>query len=84
MAAKFMFPMTFDQFKASVKDASAFKGLGAGEGDALAFAFSCLRQGWMSKQYHKDSQGTRNEELSKIRKWAKENPEKAKAAGIKL
>ena len=68
--AKFTFPMSFEQFSKSVKDAKAFDTLG---GD-LEFAYGCLRMGWLNKQYHKEKQGKDQEELRAIRKRMAEDP----------
>lgn len=53
---KFVFPMSFESFRNAVKDVKAFAVLQNSEDDALEFAFSCLRMGWMNKQYHKEKQ----------------------------
>lgn len=49
---KFNFPLTFDQFLAAVKDKKTFDVLG---GD-IAYAYSCLKMGWMNKHHHKEKQ----------------------------
>lgn len=71
--AKFAFPMSFDQFVKAVKDAKVFDSLGGEAGD-LDFAYKCLKAGWMSKQYHKDSQGKQQEEIRVIRERMKADP----------
>ncbi len=76
---KFNFPMTFDEFSELVGETDGFDVLG---GD-LEFAFSCLRMGWMNKQYHKDKQGRDQEEMRIIKKRMKEDPEiRAQILGV--
>lgn len=85
--AKFAFPMTFEQFKSVINTnaADVLKRLANSEtrDEAIEFTFSCVKQGWMSKQYHKQSQGTRQEENRLVREYLKKNPDmKAKLMGM--
>lgn len=73
--AKFTFPITEDQFKSVLKPEAAklFVRLGNAE-DPLGRAFSCIRQGYLSKLYHKDSTGTVKEENKIVRAAMKNDP----------
>ena len=68
---KFNFPMSFDSFTGALKDKKAFDVLGAD----IVYAFSCLRMGWMNKQYHKDKQGKDQEEMRIVKRRMAEDPE---------
>lgn len=76
--AKFTFPIDFEQFVlvcTGQGDASeVFAELGDAE-EPMRFAYSCLRQGWMSKQHHKETQEKKNEEMRVMRKLMRDDPE---------
>lgn len=75
--AKFTFPMSFEQFKSAVQEKEDIfaEALSVDRSEAIAYAYSCLRQGWMSKQYHKEKQ-QRDQELTRlIRERMKNDPE---------
>jgi hypothetical protein len=74
--AKFVFPITEEQFYAVLKPEAKklFARLGD-EDDPLGKAFSCISHGWKSKLYHKDSMGVIKEENKLIRARMKADPE---------
>lgn len=75
--AKFAFPMTMAQFEASITNEHQFHVLAnseEGSKEAIEFAYGCLRQGWMSKQYHKEKQGEDQELMRAMRQRMKDDP----------
>jgi hypothetical protein len=75
--AKHVFLMTEDQFKNIVKgkEKELATILRVEEGEAIEFAYGCMRQGWMSKMYHKDKQQKDQAITRMIKERMKEDPE---------
>jgi len=69
--AKYVFPMSESEFLAALKNNGAFNKLG---GDA-SYAYSCLKMGWMNKQFHKASQMKQKEMDARIKEMMAKDPE---------
>ena len=74
--ASYVFPIPFEEFAANMEGehVEMFDKLGDKE-DSLEFAYGCLRQGWLNKQYHKEKQGKDQEFLRSLKEKMKRDPE---------
>lgn len=74
--ARYTFTMSLEQFtKALGPNAKQVLAHLGDADDPIGHAFSCLKAGWLSKMYHKDSQDKRNGEVKVLRQLLKADPD---------